>query len=112
MTLQGMAKHIELWLLDKLIPYARNPRTHSDAQIAQIAASIRAFRRVREMYGGRLPFDDLPNETAADARNRPLTIIDRLHRGRERVRLKYLQTKAHQQGAQDRPDDLPVKIER
>ena len=43
MTLQAMAKHIELWLLDKLIPYARNPRTHSDTQIAQIAASIEAF---------------------------------------------------------------------
>jgi DNA modification methylase len=43
MTLQAMAKHIELWLIDKLIPYARNPRTHSDAQITQIAASIKAF---------------------------------------------------------------------
>lgn len=28
---------------DKLIPYARNARTHSDAQVAQIAASIREF---------------------------------------------------------------------
>jgi DNA modification methylase len=27
----------------ELIPYARNPRTHSDAQVAQIAASIREF---------------------------------------------------------------------
>jgi DNA modification methylase len=26
-----------------LIPYARNPRTHSDAQVAQIAASIKEF---------------------------------------------------------------------
>jgi ParB-like chromosome segregation protein Spo0J len=43
MTLQAMVKHIELWLLDKLIPYARNPRTHSDEQVAQIAASIREF---------------------------------------------------------------------
>src|SRR5216683_4290731 len=43
MNLQAMAKHIELWFLDKLIPYSKNPRTHSDAQIAQIAASIRAF---------------------------------------------------------------------
>jgi len=34
------AKHIELWPLDKLIPYARNPRTHSDAQVAQIAAKL------------------------------------------------------------------------
>ena len=29
--------------LDALIPYARNSRTHSDTQIAQIAASIREF---------------------------------------------------------------------
>jgi ParB-like chromosome segregation protein Spo0J len=43
MTLQAMVKHIELWLIDKLIPYARNPRTHSDAQVAQIAASIAEF---------------------------------------------------------------------
>src|SRR5437667_410470 len=43
MTLQAFAKHIELWLIDKLIPYAKNPRTHSDAQIAQIAASIAEF---------------------------------------------------------------------
>ena len=28
---------------DKLIPYARNPRTHSDAQVSQIAASIKEF---------------------------------------------------------------------
>jgi ParB-like chromosome segregation protein Spo0J len=38
-----MAKQIELWLIDKLIPGARNPRMRSDAQIAQIAASIAAF---------------------------------------------------------------------
>jgi DNA modification methylase len=38
-----MAKHIEMWLLDKLIPWVRNPRTHSDAQVAQIAASIAEF---------------------------------------------------------------------
>lgn len=28
---------------DKLIPYARNSRTHSDEQVAQIAASIKEF---------------------------------------------------------------------
>src|SRR5450759_4301020 len=43
MTLQAMVKHIELWPVDKLIPFARNPRTHSDAQVAQIAASIAEF---------------------------------------------------------------------
>jgi len=41
--LQAMVKHIELWLVEKLVPYARNPRTHSDAQIAQIAVSITEF---------------------------------------------------------------------
>ncbi len=39
----SMANHIETWVVNKLIPYARNPRVHSDAQIAQIAASISAF---------------------------------------------------------------------
>ena len=43
MNLHSMAKHIEQWLIDKLIPWARNPRTHSEAQIAQIAASIAEF---------------------------------------------------------------------
>jgi DNA modification methylase len=43
MNLQVIAKHIELWVLDKLIPYSKNPRIHSDAQIAQIAESIKAF---------------------------------------------------------------------
>lgn len=34
---------IESWAIERLIPYARNARTHSDAQIAQIAASIAEF---------------------------------------------------------------------
>src|ERR1019366_2977853 len=38
-----MAQRIEHWPLEKLIVYARNPRTHSDAQVAQIAASIAEF---------------------------------------------------------------------
>src|SRR5712691_4214186 len=43
MITHPIARRIELWLIDKLIPFARNPRTHSDAQIAQIAASIAEF---------------------------------------------------------------------
>src|SRR5580698_4337120 len=43
MKLPSLVKHIELWLIDRLIPFTRNPRTHSDEQIAQIAASIREF---------------------------------------------------------------------
>src|SRR5437879_13079120 len=34
---------VEYWPLDRLIPYARNARTHSSAQVAEIAGSIRAF---------------------------------------------------------------------
>jgi hypothetical protein len=34
---------VEHWPLDRLRAYARNPRTHSDAQVAQIAASIREW---------------------------------------------------------------------
>ena len=37
------AEQVEHWPTDKLIPYARNSRTHSDAQIAQIAASIQEW---------------------------------------------------------------------
>ena len=36
----AMASRIELWPLDRLKPYAKNARTHSDAQVAQIASSI------------------------------------------------------------------------
>jgi DNA modification methylase len=43
MKLKAVAKHIEMWLIERLIPWAKNPRTHSDAQIAQIAASIEQF---------------------------------------------------------------------
>lgn len=34
---------IEQMAVDRLLPYARNARTHSDAQVAQIAASITEF---------------------------------------------------------------------
>jgi hypothetical protein len=37
------ADKVERWALNRLIPYARNARTHSDAQVAQIAASIREW---------------------------------------------------------------------
>src|SRR5665647_1843452 len=34
---------LEMWAVARLIPSARNARTHSDAQIAEIAGSIQAF---------------------------------------------------------------------
>ena len=38
-----VAERIEHWPLSRLLPYAKNARTHSDEQIAQIAASIVEF---------------------------------------------------------------------
>jgi hypothetical protein len=37
------ADKVEQWDITKLVPYARNSRTHSDAQVAQIAASIKEW---------------------------------------------------------------------
>ena len=42
MTLSLLAA-IEHWPLDRLVPHARNARTHSEDQIAQIAGSIAEF---------------------------------------------------------------------
>src|SRR5438105_3056036 len=42
-ALTGEGLKIEHRSVDGLIPYAKNARTHSDAQVAEIAASIRAF---------------------------------------------------------------------
>lgn len=38
-----MAKAIELWPVERLKPYARNARTHSEAQVDKIAASMVEF---------------------------------------------------------------------
>lgn len=38
-----MADRIELWPAERLQPYAKNARTHSNDQVDQIAASIREF---------------------------------------------------------------------
>ncbi len=41
--LVALADRIELWPIEKLRPYERNPRTHSDEQVDQIAASMVEF---------------------------------------------------------------------
>jgi hypothetical protein len=48
-----MADKIVLRSVESLIPYARNARTHSDAQVAQIAGSIREFGFTWSEPGGR-----------------------------------------------------------
>jgi len=37
------ADKVERWAIDRLIPYAKNARTHTDAQIAAIAASVKEW---------------------------------------------------------------------
>jgi ParB-like chromosome segregation protein Spo0J len=37
------ADKIEHWAIEKLIPHARNARTHSDKQVAQLAASLKEY---------------------------------------------------------------------
>jgi DNA modification methylase len=41
--LVALAERIELWPIERLRPYERNPRTHSEAQVDQIAASMIEF---------------------------------------------------------------------
>ena len=53
MTISWLADKIEQWPTDKLVPYARNARTHSDAQVAQIAASIAEFGFTNPILAGR-----------------------------------------------------------
>lgn len=43
MTASRLASRIELWPVDRLKPYERNARTHDDAQVRKIAASITEF---------------------------------------------------------------------
>lgn len=52
MTASWLADKIEQWPTAKLLPYARNARTHSDAQVAQIAASIAEFGFTNPILAG------------------------------------------------------------
>lgn len=42
-SISAMAERIQLWPVERLQPYAKNARTHSDDQVEQIASSIREF---------------------------------------------------------------------
>lgn len=52
MTTSWLADKIEQWPAAKLLPYARNARTHSEEQIAQIAASIAEFGFTNPILAG------------------------------------------------------------
>ena len=50
--MKWLADKIEQWPTAKLAPYARNARTHSEAQVAQIAASIVEFGFTNPILAG------------------------------------------------------------
>ncbi len=52
MTAAWLADKIEQWPTTKLLPYARNARTHSEEQVAQIAASIAEFGFTNPILAG------------------------------------------------------------
>lgn len=52
MNLSWLASQIEQWPTEKLLPYSRNARTHSEEQIAQIAASIVEFGFTNAILAG------------------------------------------------------------
>jgi DNA modification methylase len=52
MNASWLADTIEQWPTAKLLPYARNARTHSDEQVAQIAASIAEFGFTNPILAG------------------------------------------------------------
>lgn len=52
MTTSWLADKIEQWPTAKLLPYARNARTHSEEQVAQIAASIAEFGFTNPILAG------------------------------------------------------------
>jgi DNA modification methylase len=52
MSASWLADKIEQWPTAKLVPYARNARTHSDDQVTQIAASIAEFGFTNPILAG------------------------------------------------------------
>ena len=52
MSASWLADNIQHWPTAKLVPYARNARAHSEAQVAQIAASIAEFGFTNPILAG------------------------------------------------------------
>ncbi|CAB4161093.1 ParB/Sulfiredoxin [uncultured Caudovirales phage] len=93
--MKNPADKVEQWDINKLVPYARNARTHTDEQVAQIAASIKEWGFTTAVlvdeYGGiiaghgrtlaaqRLKMTTVPVMVAAgwsDAKKRAYVIAD------------------------------------
>ena len=89
---EAMAKRIEIWPIEKLIPYARNPRTHSAAQVAQLAASIAEFGFVNPVLvasdaGIMAGHGRLQGAQALGLRQVPVIVLDHLTPAQRRAYL-------------------------
>ena len=67
------ADKVERWAVNRLIPFAKNARTHSDEQVAQIAASIRE-------WGFATQFWSAGNQRHRLVSSRALAAVTRLYR--------------------------------
>ena len=67
------ADKVERWAVNRLIPFAKNARTHSDEQVAQIAASIRE-------WGFATQFWSAGNQRQRLVSSRALAAVTRLYR--------------------------------
>ena len=65
-----MKPEIQMVPVDSLIPYARNARTHSVEQIAQIAASIREFGWTNPILNDGRERSSDRSESVSEARHR------------------------------------------
>jgi hypothetical protein len=80
-----LADKIEQWPTAKLLPYARNARTHSDDQVAQIAASIAEFGFTNPILAGSdgiivAGHGRLPPRRSSGWRSCPVVVLDHLSR--------------------------------
>jgi hypothetical protein len=73
------ADKVERWGIERLIPYAKNARTHTDAQIAAIAASIKEWGWTSPALVGEDGIAEIPVMVAAgwtEAQKRAYVLAD------------------------------------
>jgi len=70
------ADKVERWSIDRLIPYAKNARTHTDAQVAAIAASIKEWGWTTPP---RLPRGDVGQVRVVVPSDRPVRVGATMH---------------------------------
>src|SRR6202022_4381190 len=91
------ADKVERWAIDRLIPYAKNARTHTDAQVAAIAAKYAAdvSRPTTELTRTRISPETQQSHALGELRRR------RLHRAAQRPERVAIEVMRMARGRQD-----------